>query len=232
LRALADTIDSRGWAIKNVNVNLSAQPVPTDNSASSDRLVDTMFLPQVVSNVDVQASDDILDEQNSLVAQHFNQMLGASEQAHRQQIVRQLQQANNLNTAQRQSPLPASPNNYWFMNQPRTTNSTADYTTNGSVLQTAFMPNEQLLTQQLKSRRDESEDTYSHLRTIQPFAAQNPVSSAARQTAQNPSPTVTASPDPAILDLASNNDLNVATIARQAQKQTDETGDEVVISLH
>jgi len=46
-------------------------------------------------------------------------------------------------------------------------------------------------------------------------------------------PMTTAS-DPAILALASNDDLNVATLARQAHKDRDEEGqlpDEVVVSL-
>jgi hypothetical protein len=71
--------------------------------------------------------------------------------------------------------------------------------------------------------------SYSHLRTIQPASAR-----AADKPATTPKPPVTAQPDPAILELASNNDLNVATIARQAQKPRDDgpqPPDEVVISL-
>lgn len=49
-----------------------------------------------------------------------------------------------------------------------------------------------------------------------------------------PQPPVTATPDPDILKLANNNDLNVATIARQANKKQEEEPptDEVVVSLH
>jgi hypothetical protein len=56
----------------------------------------------------------------------------------------------------------------------------------------------------------------------------------ATQTAANPQPQqqVTQAPDPAILQLASNDDLNVATIAREANKRKEELQDEVVISLH
>lgn len=45
-------------------------------------------------------------------------------------------------------------------------------------------------------------------------------------------PQVTAAPDPAILQLASNDDLDVATLARQANRHKEELQDEVVISLH
>jgi hypothetical protein len=43
---------------------------------------------------------------------------------------------------------------------------------------------------------------------------------------------MTPPPDPAILQLASNDDLDVATIARQANRHKEELQDEVVISLH
>ena len=44
--------------------------------------------------------------------------------------------------------------------------------------------------------------------------------------------TVTPITDPDILELANNNDLNVATLSRQAKKDRDFPDDEVVISLH
>ncbi len=92
LRALADTIDSRGWAVKNVNVNLFSQPGSIVSEGGSDRLVNVNNLPQEVSGLDIQAADDILDEHSNPTAQHFDQMIHASSQAHRQQIVSQLQQ--------------------------------------------------------------------------------------------------------------------------------------------
>ncbi len=51
--------------------------------------------------------------------------------------------------------------------------------------------------------------------------------------AEEPKTPVTPTPDPAILQLATNNDLNVATLARQAEKKRENNlpPDEVVISL-
>jgi hypothetical protein len=43
---------------------------------------------------------------------------------------------------------------------------------------------------------------------------------------------VTDEPKPGILDLANNDDLNVATLAREAQKRRELPPDEVVIALH
>lgn len=45
LEALANTIDSRGWAVKNVNVNLFAQPSYVLDQVGSDRLIDPTTIP-------------------------------------------------------------------------------------------------------------------------------------------------------------------------------------------
>ncbi|MCA9348874.1 PrgI family protein, partial [Candidatus Saccharibacteria bacterium] len=77
LRALANTVDSRGWAVKNVILNLSSP----ERIESPDRLVAPSDIPQMVQDVDVRASDDILDNNANSVAQHFQQMLDDKQQA-------------------------------------------------------------------------------------------------------------------------------------------------------
>jgi len=47
-----------------------------------------------------------------------------------------------------------------------------------------------------------------------------------------PAEPVTHKADPAILELANNDDLDVATIARQANKEIRKSPDEVEIRLH
>lgn len=140
LRALADTIDSRGWAIKNANLNLYTQPGLMIAEPTSDRLVSASSLPQQVSDVDIQASDDILDEKNNARAQAVDNMIEASAKAHREQIMENLRQNASTPTP---PPVPAKTpqtaagmaaaagqtagnapggqygsNNYWFLNQP------------------------------------------------------------------------------------------------------------------
>src|SRR6202012_3774525 len=75
LSALADTIDSRGWVIKNSAVNLSTAAPYTQQTDDSDRLVSYSNMPQPVPTIDVTESDDILDEQNNPIAQQFDQMI-------------------------------------------------------------------------------------------------------------------------------------------------------------
>ncbi|HEX7633304.1 MAG TPA: PrgI family protein [Candidatus Saccharimonadales bacterium] len=245
LKALANTIDSRGWAIKNVNVNAFSQPDPTA-VMESDRLIDMSSIPQEVPNIDIKASDDMLDEHSNPVAQQFDHMMAASEQAHRQQLV------NQMNSPATQAPPAATnagpPPNYWFMNQPAPSGAVpADQSVfaNATVIQPGSTdtqvitpgvdaPTEAAMAAELKSHHAPSQTSYTHMRTLQPATAQPPAGPGptASQTAQ---PTVTPPSDPAILSLANNNDLNVATLARQAHKAKGDDGsleNEVVIPLH
>jgi hypothetical protein len=92
---------------------------------------------------------------------------------------------------------------------------------------------EQTLAASIKARNQQQDVSYSHLRTLKPLD-NKPVQEAAKAA---PIPSTTPSTqqtDPAILSLASNNDLNVATLARQAKKAKGDDQpphDEVVISL-
>src|SRR3990167_2249471 len=64
LKALSETIDSRGWAIKNV----SADRKSTAATPASDRLLELTVTPKL-PDVTLKPDEDILDEQNNPVAQ-------------------------------------------------------------------------------------------------------------------------------------------------------------------
>jgi hypothetical protein len=244
LRALADVIDSRGWAIKNVNLNLYSQPLPLSTIDSSDRLINIVSLPQAVPNVDVQPSDDILDDNNP-VAQHFQQMIASTSTSHRDQIVQQLQATINKqqNSSAPSQPIPQidaniQPTDYWFINNATPANIPAGNTMFDEQLvspspgetkaSTIGGPvDENILIQQRASKLPEP--VFAHMRTITV-----PLPSA-KQTKTTPAkPSMTPQQDPAILGFVGNNDLNVATIERLAnQKQSkQQPPDEVVVSLH
>lgn len=234
LRALADTIDSRGWAVKNVNVNLYSQPGLLTTGQDSDRLISLDNIPQQVPSYDVQASDDILDAGSNPVAQQFDQMMAASSREHRQQIVQRLKD----DSPQQPKAAATPPGDYWFLHQPATSGTAHsddvmfanpqvvapmanDDTPKGDT------PEEKALARKLREQQDNAQKFYnSHIKTILPPGS--------RPTNQTPIAPVTPPPNPAILELANNNDLNVATIAREANKpkRSDESPDEVVISLH
>jgi hypothetical protein len=247
LTALANTIDSRGWAVKNVNINMADAAV-APVIQSSDRLVNMSSLPQQVSDIDVRASDDILDEAANPVAHNFDSMIQASAAAHRQQLIQQMQQPTPPPPAP-----PAAPQqpeaNYWFMKQqPAAAPGQATFT--GSAVVTpglepqaepALMPQaaqptaeEQALIERFKAENSTQSVAYGHLKTLKTpeQLAAEARARAAVEAATAPKPKVTPESQAAIINLANNDDLSVATIARQAHEQALQDGDgEVVISL-
>ncbi len=202
LSALANTIDSRGWAIKNVNVNMFSQPVYAMNS-ESDRLVNPTALPQEVYGYDTTGVDDILDERTNPTAQHLDEMITASSQAHRQQLIQSMQPHQQTQTASPQD-------STWFIGQP------ADDTGPTLPTQPALIDaaEEAVQLAQLQAKQKAPDPTRDKMHTLQPMKA--------KKAASTPMPPPV---NPAILELAHNDDLNVATLARQANKS------EVVISL-
>lgn len=263
LNALASTIDSRGWAIKNVDASLYAQPL-MGQATDSDRLLGISNMPQQVATTDITASDDILDEQNNPLAQQFNQMMNASAQSHRQAIEQRLQQSAPV-AAPATAGQATQPADYWFLNQPAQAPAVPRGTTTfaaprvvlpgGDDSQPANVQpaeptaSEEAFAEQLKTQNNYAKPNYGHMRNISPLGegeAAAPASAvadstmapaAAAEPVAPPDPTADASAmtppsDPAKIDLARNNDLSVATIARLANhKDKPDEPNEVVISL-
>lgn len=243
LNALASTIDSRGWVIKNVNVNLNTMPSPMAE-LQSDRLVDMSSYPQEVSNIDVTASDDMLDVANNPVAQQFDAMIAEASAAHRQRVVSQL---NNPTPNPVQATGQGQPADYWFLNQPSPqvngqapTNATyvkpqVVYPGVSNDDSPAVVPaaepteEEKALIAQIKEQHQTIAPAYSHLKTIRPLGDEPPTPPPVAPPVQTQA--VTAPLDPAKMDLVRNNDLNISTIARLANEK-EPPSDEVVISLH
>lgn len=94
LQALATTLDSHGWAVKNVAVNLDAAPNYFDQE-DSDRLVKSTELapPQLPTSYDVRLSDDILDAENNPTAIKVDGMMREAEQDRKRSLQERLEQA-------------------------------------------------------------------------------------------------------------------------------------------
>ncbi len=97
LKTLALTLDTRGWAIKDVNVNMN-EPSKRSSAmhrpeAESDRLVTPAeaSAPQNAP-VDVKAEDDILDDQNNPTAQKFANMIAQADNKRRQSVMETMKQ--------------------------------------------------------------------------------------------------------------------------------------------
>ncbi|HVI60646.1 MAG TPA: PrgI family protein [Candidatus Saccharimonadales bacterium] len=229
LKTLANTLDTRGWAIKNANLSAYAPGGPLAQ-AGSDRLLDIGAAPAEVPTYDVQASDDILDETSNPVARQFSSMISQSSQAHRKQLIDELNGIRATEAAKQQG----QPASLWFTGQ----GAAGGQATPPVAAALPAAPNDAALSAQLKSQAAAVPE--SRMRTLRPAGA---------APAAQPGPPSGAGPsDPAILSLANNNDLNVSTLAREAYKaKSDEkppreaykakNGEEppqseVVISLH
>lgn len=274
LKALADTIDSRGWAIKNVGSPGQQQ--------DSDRLLGVDNFTQPVPDVDIPPTDDILDEQ-APVAQNLDAKLEKSIEERHQRVMDEVARART--EAQQPGPqLPrpqknpaADPNAPWFMKQQaapsnakargsmRVASPYDSMSTPAPVAAAEPTAAEEELMHRLKQRQQDFEQiSYGHMRVIPPITTtnstsplppppqndddeapepeiqmgpmtlkpDNPDTTDVGQTPQSAPTDVTPPPNPATLKntatYANNDDLTIATIARQVNKQPDE----VVISLH
>jgi hypothetical protein len=232
LKALANTIDSRGWAVKNVNITTYA-PNPL-TVASSDRLLRISPVPTTMSDdVTVQASDDILDERNNPIAHQFENLIEQSSQIRRQQLVDQMNAT--VAAAVPATNVPGSQS--WFL--PGNQNIATVQPLSPPTPTAVETPEEIALAARIHAESSSKRASYGNLRTLQPLSAigQQPASTlaaASQQVVEPPITAVTAQPHPAILALANNNDLNVSTLAREANKAkgSKSRDGEVVISLH
>jgi len=135
LKSLANTVDSRGWAVKNVNINLSNQDQTAFYPDDSERLIDSATLPQDVPSYDVTAADDMLDSQSNPTAQHLNQMIIASDTAHKNSVIANMSNDTNHNENA------ANTNNQgedysWFMNNEAEVKAAAKIPENYAVFNT------------------------------------------------------------------------------------------------
>lgn len=96
LKMLANTMDTRGWATKNIELqDVGAYQQPLQQS---DRLV----MPTVVEQqpTDIHQSDDMLDENYNPVAHNFAELTQQYEQRQRQEALNAMQSAQSGNQSQ------------------------------------------------------------------------------------------------------------------------------------
>ena len=233
LEALANTIDSRGWAVKNVNVNMFAQPSYVLGQVDSDRLIDPSLMAQDVPAIDIQAVDDMLDVRSNSRAQALDQMIASSTQTRKQQVLQRMQDP------QAAAPQQGKQADYWFLDQSPQAPPPAGMAafSHASVVRpgqhddtpavnTTHIPSadEEKLLDRIHKEKQKPKIANSHLKTIKPLS----------EASDEPAPqTEKPAPNPAIASLAQNDDLNISTIARQAEKARKlPPDDEVVIKLH
>ena len=228
LKALAETIDSRGWAVKNATLGDTTYNLQAPAPQTSQRLIDLSTLPREVPEVDLNQYQDVLDE-DTTVSENFQNMIQSSADDRRQQSLDKMDRVRHGESIE-------------AVNQPE-----VHFTQPPEAYQPS-QPDELALSQQLKNKRAAGDLANSNLHSLSsspapsstgPTAAQDPVADpqSYQTTAQpvidepaQPQAQMTNTPDPAILNLAQNNDWTVDTIARNAKKD-DASENEVVVSL-
>lgn len=269
LGALASVVDSRGWAVRNI---MDAQ---NQQGQQSDRLVQQSSAPLTGSQTIINSTKDVMDEQNSPLAQQFDTMIQSSADKRRQATLSMIDQTLHEPAPQPTAPTPTSGgrnkkakkrqnSDPWFLQQtpqPTDPNLTAirDTQTVAPGAQPAVRSNvaggplneADFLSKVHKKKAQDAmvtKNRNSHMKVVQPAGTQQTAKASANDdsNAQNTSITAggvgtaqqhanaTGIPpvDPGIMSLSQNDDLNIETLARQANKAADLGDDEVVISLH
>ena len=221
LRSLALVIDSRGWSAKNTSPYLANQLV--NNNQQSDRLVDLGSMPSPVPDYNTTPDEDIFDEINNPVAAQMNIKIEQSTRQHRLNLIQSLNQVRSHQQDQvssaLQSPLQLSENEKELSAALKSRT-----TLNGLAL--SNMHNlEGKRTVQPTTNNSSNNITPPGKLTEAPVSAQ-PTQTQAAQPATPSKPTT----NPAIINLAYNNYLSIASLARQASQSSSDG--EVVINLH
>ncbi len=217
LKALAETIDTRGWATKNVNVNMfdaSNRTVPVIQS--NDRLSTGSMVTE--QTTEVKANDDVLDEKNNPTAFKLTEKIQESAKRHKQELIDSL--AKKEKHEKQEEPK-------WFSNSPHQAKTLAP-----KIEKSFYTPEqEKAISEDLHKKHERLESEYnSNIKVIKPLSEQKKEQEEAQKALANK---MTRPVDPAIISMANSNDLTVATIQHEANKQGHlDTGDEVIINLH
>lgn len=221
LKALADTIDSRGWAIKNADLDAALRP-----TTQSDRLITPESFTAEVPIVDASNTEDMFD--NSAISHTFDQMIEQKTQQSRQQNL------DKLDMLREGLPLSS-------VNQPQPQfTPPIENTMRPTKAANISDDEENTILHKLEENKESTEQAYGHMHGIKrkKKKSKHHQKDTDKEKAGLPlenSPltgraSIALAPTPAIMNLAQNDDLNVATIARQAKKDKGHD-DEVVVSL-
>jgi hypothetical protein len=212
LKTLAKTIDTRGWAIKNLDNPATIIPNFRSNTGTADRLIDIEKMPIVITPTDTSDAEDILDDNSSLIAHNFDKIIASSADIRKKNLIESL-------NAQSQSPAPIEniKPEHTFVTPETKDNSTTNWFLNPA---NGFRSNVAPAISQVRT---------TNASTTQAVTQVTPSNPVPQKVA---APTIAYSPYADILNLASNNDLNIATLARRVNlKQNPTSGNEVVINL-
>jgi hypothetical protein len=160
LKALASTIDSRGWAIKHAAADPLGNPytLPAPGQ-TSDRLINISAMPQPVPETDLRQLSDPLDE-NNVVSSGFDQMI----QNEAQERLRQ--NLEKMDRVRHGEPLETAQQPEVYFNPPPQENSFE----NPAAAQ-EDVADEQALSRQLREERQGRDLANGNMQKLQPQAS-------------------------------------------------------------
>ena len=258
LHALATTMDSRGWAVKNADYATILQY----NNQNSDRLISTNNLPQI-NNVPTDEATDIMDINSSPVARHFDQMMQKSSQDRRSNAIAKMSTPITSPT-DNDDVSTNNTNDYWFMhqstpNQPledgqatfsETVVHPGEHIEQANTLTSSsqtLTPEEQQIINNAKEKKkvDEFANYTHHKVVLTPAQLEQQAKALAEkqrqfdarrkeelERAKAHKQAKTRLQDNDIIRLAQAKDLKVSTLAGLAKHKTKDDPEEVVINLH
>lgn len=215
LKALAETIDSRGWAVKNSTLDEGHQ------YAGSDRLVSADSFAQNVPDTDIENIPDMLDGESGAMPANLEHLMEEKEEERKERIMSKMEKIrrgedfsaeDNIDIAEKEAITPPSEENLPPLKP--------------------YRPDvdEQLLSKQLQAKKAASKLAQSHMHKVgkhQPAESPEDIVKSIETEKAQAAMTTPFRTD--IINAARNNDLDVATIGRQF---SDNNNDEVVVSLH
>ncbi len=230
LRSLAVVIDSRGWATKNATPFITEQLRST--AQQSDRLIDMSSIPSPVPDYNMTPDEDIFDEVNNPVAAQMNTRIEQSTKQHRQALIQSLNQIRGPVQTQAQSTLqpPLEPS--------KNERELSDALKSRTTLNSLALSNMHNLGERQNQAKTIPQTTPQQT-LVSPINAES-----VPTDAPEPSFTTQLSPpqavqtvsqnkstaNPAILNLAYNDDRSIESLAREANLSSSDG--EVVINLH
>ncbi len=213
LKALADTIDSRGWAVKHADLGAAMQI-----NMTSDRLINPLAMPGEVPTIDLNTVLDVMDG-NAPTASNLDRMIQENSARHRQENLDKMNRVRNgeaVNT-------PVQPVLNFI--PPRAPTPGFEITTD----------DEAALSAELKAHKMPDVPRSHHMRIVEPINPYAPEADTAKTNApeNKPQAAMPTDVDPGIIEKYKNDtNLSISTISREAKKDSGLDDGEVVISLH
>jgi hypothetical protein len=163
LKALAETIDTRGWATKNVLTNLS-------NPTASDRLISPSAPTSALSIEDTSDIPDIFDQSQNT---HLTNLINESDKKIKNEVIEQMK-------------TPVDSNQSWFMqNQTmKTDDLPASFRKKGNDLD----PSEKAFLEEIHENQNQQDQSFRNHKKIDPIDTRKPQNNAVSPVTAAPDP--------------------------------------------